>query len=162
MHRTRDSIIASRRKDVLRFWAMNYHPDELLASLKDKYPNMTINTVYDDIAWCKKEGEAYIELRFLPEFGQVFMKVKANLEETSKQAISIFYAGLDWENVLDGQRKKREEEWKKLDVLEEIERRNLEKLELQKQMEQTKDPGEKIALMRRLGYFDQNRMGIPY
>lgn len=67
----------------------------------------------------------------------------------------------NWEIVLDDQRKKREEEWKKLDVLEEIERRNLEKLELQKQMEQTKDPSEKIALMRRLRYFDQNRLAIP-
>ncbi len=68
----------------------------------------------------------------------------------------------NWESVLDSQRKKQEEEWKKLDVLEEIQRRNLEKLELQKRIEQSKDPAEQMALMRMLKYFDQNRVGIPY
>jgi len=58
----------------------------------------------------------------------------------------------DWENVRDSKRDKKYEERQKLNMLQEVERKNLEKAELQKKLESTKDPHESLSIMARLGY----------
>lgn len=68
----------------------------------------------------------------------------------------------DWETAIDREKEKREEQWKKFDALEEVERRKIEKLELEKELESTKDISKRAAIIHRLKYFDQKPLAIPY
>ena len=58
----------------------------------------------------------------------------------------------DWEKARDRKRDKKYEERLKLNMLEEVERKKLEKAELQKKLESTKDSQEILAIIERLGY----------
>jgi Arc/MetJ-type ribon-helix-helix transcriptional regulator len=68
----------------------------------------------------------------------------------------------NWEAVVDEVKKKREEQWKKFDALEEVERKKIEKLELEKELERTKDPMKRIVIIRRLQYFDNKPLAVSY
>lgn len=58
----------------------------------------------------------------------------------------------DWEKVRDSKRGKTNEEREQLNILEEVERKKIEKIELQKKLETTKDPNERMAIIVRLRY----------
>ena len=58
----------------------------------------------------------------------------------------------DWEKAHDLKRDKKYEERQKLNLLEEMERKKLEKAELQKKLGSTKDSQESLSIMARLGY----------
>lgn len=58
----------------------------------------------------------------------------------------------DWEKVRDSKSGKKHEEWEQLNILEEVERKKIEKIELQKKLETTKDPDERMAIIVRLRY----------
>ncbi len=68
----------------------------------------------------------------------------------------------DWEAAIDREKEKREEQWKKFDALEEVERKKIEKLELEKELERTKDPMQRAVIIRTLKYFDNKPLAISY
>lgn len=92
---TRPLVVQERRKEVLRMWSAHMSGSEILASLQERYPKLTLDAVWHDMEWCKNEGKEYIQMRFLPEFGELFLRVKTNLEEASKYSIFQYHNGAE-------------------------------------------------------------------
>ena len=93
---TAHRAIQIRRDEVLRLWAWGIPAGQILEIVKQKQPGnkITISMIYQDIEYLKKLGDDYIELKFIPQFGQTFMKVITNVEEYRKDARLLFAAGV--------------------------------------------------------------------
>ena len=77
-------------------WSWGVSTRDILAGVKEKFPNDKINIsmILHDIEYLKKLGNEYIERKFIPEFGQTFMKAVTNIEEARREAWLLFSQGI--------------------------------------------------------------------
>ena len=75
-----------RRELVNKLWSWGEPAEKILQEVRDKFPKekMTINMIYQDIEYLKELGNEYIERRFIPQFGQTFLKSITNVEEYAR------------------------------------------------------------------------------
>ena len=92
-HRT----VQVRREIVNKLWSWDVPCEEILKIVKEKLPEekkTTMNCIYQDIEYLKEVGKEYIERKFIPEFGQMFMKAVTNIEQSRREARSLFNEGI--------------------------------------------------------------------
>ncbi len=84
-HRSKKAELRLRRKQTYLLRAEGHKASEILVRLKQQFPSLTINKVYDDIEYTNGHKEAFEILLVCPDLAKDREKIKKNYNDAQHQ-----------------------------------------------------------------------------
>lgn len=94
-HRASRKQVRARREQIHSLRSKGYNADEIYNSLKDRFPHLTLETVYADFKFLKEHSKEYIIFEYLPNFGDEFSMAVQNIHDIKGEAWSMYYQGME-------------------------------------------------------------------
>lgn len=97
------SELRLRRLQVQRLRAMGYTASEIYNGLKEQFPELSLQMIFQDIEALKQKAPGYIEGEYIPNIGDKIALAESLLDTIVSEAMNTYYNGWTMEIKRDSQ-----------------------------------------------------------